>query len=169
MKVKNVNDYVDEIHKKFDKLDKEEIRKILIYGFKLYHYVNYYGGDVMLRDTRNLKFLMYTGRLFNKFEYYYKYYIKKFSTKLRILDKRKKKEWDGYYYFGLTDVAYQEYVEQEGDSLIMLDNILLFRLLEEVKTYNQYKHYFKIKYPIYKGYSYFMEHCEIEESNIIKL
>lgn len=169
MKIKTVNDYVDEVHKKFDKLERDEIRKILNYGFKMFNYINYYGGDVMLKDTTNLKFLMYTGKLFKKFEMYYKYYIKKFSTKLRMLDKRKKEQWDGYYYFGLTDVAYEEYESQKEDSLIFMENILLFRLLDEVKTHNQYKHFFKVKYPEYKGYCFFMKHYEIEESDLIEL
>lgn len=169
MKIKTVNDYVDEVHKKFEYLEKDEIRKILNYGFKIFHYVNYYGGDVILKDTTKLKFLMYTGKLFKRFDSYYKYYIKKYSTKLRMLDKRKKKDWDGYYYFGLTDVAYQEYLDQKDDSLIFLENILLFRLLDEVKTYNQYKHYFKVSYPEYKGYCFFMKHYEIEESNLTEI
>lgn len=169
MKIKTVNDYIDKVHEKFDQLDKDEIRKILNYGFKIYHYVNYHGGDVILKNTRINKFLMYTGKLYTKFDLYYKYYIKKYSTKLRILDKRRKKEWDGYYYFGLTDVAHEEYESQKEDSLIFMENILLFRLLDELKTYNQYKHYFKVKYDDYKGYQFFMTHFEIDNEQIIKI
>lgn len=169
MKIKNVNDYVDEVHKKFDKLDREEIRKILMYGFKIYNYINYYGGDVILTDKNILKFLMYTGKLYNNFERYYSYYLQKMKTKLRILDKRKKEKWDGYYYFGLTSKMYEQLEEQINDDIIMLDNVMLFRLEKELKIHNQYKYFYKIKYPKYKGYSLFMPILEIEKSKLIKI
>lgn len=169
MQVKTLNDYVDEVHKKFDKLDKEEIKKILSYGLKNYHYINYHGGDILLKEPKYSKLWMYTGKLYNKFETFYKYYISKLATKLRMLDKRRKTEWDGFYYFGLTDAAYPQFEEQKEDEIIMLDNIMLYRLYDELKSHNQYKHYFKVKHDDYCGYWKFNEHYEIENKNIVKL
>lgn len=169
MEIKQVNDYVDKVHEKFDKLDKEEIKRILNYGFKIYHYLNYYGCDVMIKDTMSLKFLMYTGKIFKKYESYYKYYIRKFKNKLRILDRRKKTEWDGYYYIGLSDSYYNDYLSQKEDELIIFDDIKLFRLLDEAKTYNSFKHYFKFKSREYYGYGKYMEHFEINNCDLIEL
>jgi len=33
--VKNVNDYVDAVHEKFPELTKEEVKRILVYGWKM--------------------------------------------------------------------------------------------------------------------------------------
>jgi len=35
MQIKNVNDYVDLVHEKFPELSKEEIKRILVYGWKM--------------------------------------------------------------------------------------------------------------------------------------
>jgi uncharacterized protein (DUF433 family) len=34
MKIKNVNDYIDEVSEKFPELTKDEIKRILVYGWK---------------------------------------------------------------------------------------------------------------------------------------
>lgn len=169
MAIKRLNDYIDQVHAKFDKLSKDEISKILNYGFRKYHYINYVGGDVMLRETQKLKILMYTGKLFKDFNKYYNYYIKKYSTKLRILNNRRKIEWDGYYYFGLPNSRLHEYTDQKEDSLIILEDIVLFRLLPELKTHRGHVHYFKVKSDEYKGYSFFARLFEIENDKITKL
>lgn len=167
MKIKYVKDYVDQVHERFPKLEREEINKILLYGFKSYYILNNNGADVILKDTRNLKFLMYTGNLFRRFDLYYKYSLFKYAVKYRILDKRKRKEWDGYYYFGMTDEMYRFYESQEGEDVKIFENIMLYRLMEELKTHNQYKHYFKVKYEEYKGYKTFLENYET--SNAVEL
>nr|DAR62396.1 MAG TPA: hypothetical protein [Bacteriophage sp.] len=46
---------------------------------------------------------MYIGFLKKDSIKYYKYYIKKLARKIRILYKRMKIKWDGYYYFALTE------------------------------------------------------------------
>lgn len=163
MKIKTVKDYVDQVHQKFPELQKEEINKILLYGFKMFYSVNRFGGDVMISDKRNNKFLMYTGKLFTRFDLYYKYSLIKYSIKYRILDRRKKNEWDGFYYFGMTDEMYRFYESQEDESIKIFENIMLYRLLDEVKMHNQYKYYFKVKYFEYKGYKFFLENYETSD------
>jgi hypothetical protein len=54
---------------------------------------------------------MYTGALTPDSLYYMRYYCKKLARKIRILYKRKKKTWDGYYYFALTTAQYEEYLK----------------------------------------------------------
>jgi hypothetical protein len=35
MKVKKINDYVDSVHEKFPELSRDEVKKILVYGWKM--------------------------------------------------------------------------------------------------------------------------------------
>jgi hypothetical protein len=35
MKIKNVNDYVDKVHELFPEIPESEIKRILVYGFKM--------------------------------------------------------------------------------------------------------------------------------------
>jgi len=35
MKITNVNDYVDKVHEKFPEISKEDIKRILVYGWKM--------------------------------------------------------------------------------------------------------------------------------------
>ena len=41
------------------------------------------------------------------------YYQRKIKVKLRVMYKRKKIEWDGYYYFSLTKNQYEAYLAQK--------------------------------------------------------
>lgn len=160
MKIKYVKDYLDQVHEKFPDLDKKEINKILLYGFKMFYALNNFGADIILSEKKYLKFLMYTGRLYKRFDLYYKYSLIKYSVKYRILDRRKKQPWDGYYYFGMTDEMYRFYESQEDETVKIFENIMLYKLFDELKTHNQYKHYFKVKYEEYQGYKFFLENYE---------
>jgi hypothetical protein len=35
MKITNVNDYVDSVHEKFPELTRDEVKRILVYGWKM--------------------------------------------------------------------------------------------------------------------------------------
>lgn len=163
MKIKYTKDYLDEVHAKFPDLDKQEINKILLHGFKMFYALNNFGADILLKDLQNLKFWMLTGRLYNRFDLYYKYSLIKYAIKYRIQSRRRKEQWDGYYYFGMTDEMYRFYESQEDSNEKILENIMLFRLMDELKTHNQYKYYFKIPYPEYKGYKFFLENYETSD------
>lgn len=164
MKLKYYKDYIDQVHEKFPEMNKTEINKILLYGFQLFYFFNNFGADVLLTDR---KIWMMTGKLFTKYENFYKYYIQKYSIKLRILSKRRKEQWDGYYYFGLTDEMYRFYESQEDEETKIFENIMLYRIYDELKLHNQYKYYFKVKVEEYKGYKHFLENYETNNAELI--
>ncbi len=60
MKIKYVKDYLDKVHERFPEMEKQEINKILLYGFKMFYALNNFGADVILSEKKYLKFLMYT-------------------------------------------------------------------------------------------------------------
>ena len=52
------------------------------------------------------EFLCYLGKLWIDSLTHFKYYIKKQIVKIRLLNKKLKIPWEGYYYFALTDKEY---------------------------------------------------------------
>lgn len=163
MKIKYVKDYVDEIHEHFPEIDKKEISYIMNYGFKMYYGYNNLGLDVLLTEKRHTKFWMLTGKLYKRFDLYKKYSDLKNALKIRLFCRWNKKEWDGNYYFGLTDDLFRFYESQEEDSEKIFENIILYRLLEEAKLQTHLKHFFRVKYPEYKGFKFYLENYTTED------
>lgn len=103
---KTIDDYYDQICNEFPNVPKSDIKRILQFGWKQLYLHNSYGCDVVLQRG---KFWMYCGKLMKDSLEFFQYYKKKLKTKLRILYKRNKIDWDGYYYFSLTQDKYNQY------------------------------------------------------------
>ena len=100
---------------------------------------------------------------------FYKYRVLKESIKLRIKYKRAKIQWDGYYYFGLSEEEFQEYLSNFKNSGMgnaskgrrrrktVFKKIKCYKLLEECKLQNINKHIFKLKYPEDVGFTFWKE------------
>lgn len=107
---KTIQDYYELIFEKYPTISKRDIKRILQFGLKSLYLHNSYGGDVLI--NRN-NFWFYCGQLMNNSLKYFNYYKRKMGVKLRVLFKRKKIEWDNYYYFGLNENQYNEYLSQK--------------------------------------------------------
>ena len=108
---KTVQDYYDTICKEYPTIPEQDIKRILKFGFKSLYLHNNYGADVLLQRNG---FWFYCGKLMNDSVEFFKYYKRKLATKIRILYKRNKVKWDGYYYFGLTQSQYDNYLKQKN-------------------------------------------------------
>ena len=109
--VKNVQDYYEKMFELYPEINKSDIKRILQYGWKSFYLHNSYGGDVLI--NRN-GFWMYTGTMMSDSLKFFGYYQRKMVTKLRVLYKRKKVPFDGYYYFALTKNQYEAYLNQKN-------------------------------------------------------
>jgi hypothetical protein len=109
MEIKQVKDYYEPMYEKYPDVPKEDIRRILNYGWKSLYLHNTYGGDTIIKDSN---FWFYIGNLKKSSLKYFNYYIKKLIIKIKVLYKRLKIEWDGYYYFALNDKQYEDYCSQ---------------------------------------------------------
>lgn len=107
---KTIQDYYDQICEEYPNIPRQDIKRILQYGWKSLYLHNSYGGDTLI--NRN-GFWFYCGQLMNDSLKYFEYYKKKMRIKLRIMYKRKRVPWDGYYYFALTQNQYNEYLGQK--------------------------------------------------------
>lgn len=146
---KYIKDYYDIIFQKYPTVHKNDIKRILNFSWKSLYLHNSYGGDTLLIDN---DLWMYIGMLQKDSLKHFLYYIKKLTVKLRVLYKRKNIEWDGYYYFALTDKQYNEYLAQKKErgrprKYFTFNKIYLYQILDECKIQEHEKRYiFKVPF-----------------------
>lgn len=146
---KTMKDYYDQMYALFPDVPKEDVRRICNYGWKALYLHNSYGGDTIITDS---KFWSYIGFLKKDSLKWFFYYIKKLTIKLRVLYKRKRIKWDGYYYFALTDNQYENYLSQKNKrgrprKYYSFGNHFLYKILDEckIREFNR-KYIFRIPY-----------------------
>ena len=140
---KTINDYYDAVCSMFPSIPKVDIERILKFCWKSLYLHNSYGGDVLLSGP---DFWFYIGNLRKDSLQHFYYYIRKLTVKLRVLYKRKEVEWDGYYYFALSQSQYQKYQEQKNKrgrprKNFSFGSIYLYQILNECKINEHYKQY----------------------------
>ena len=57
MKITNVNDYVDSVHEKFPELSREDVKRILVYGWKMIIQYVSAGNDVSMATNKEFMFI----------------------------------------------------------------------------------------------------------------
>lgn len=180
---KHVRDYVDEIHKEFSFLTKSEINKIMLLGFNLMHFFIRNGCDIRIASSL-YDFIFVIGRFTKNSLKHYQYMIKKNSKKQRLLWNlsNKNKNWDGNYYFGLTEEQYNnEYVAKnirKSVKWFTFSDVVLHKIWKELSPNRRYKHFFKYNPGIDLGFMFIKKNwriCNIEyigfrkEDNTIEL
>ena len=146
MELKQIQDYYDQVKEQFPDLEMWEIDKILKHGMRSFYMVNVYGADVLLKHKN---FTMYFGKLFRNNLIFYKYWRLKHKIKLRIKWKRDKRQWDGYYYFGLTEENYQSYFKNKKGRIkkkINIQKLYGYKIPEECFLDQKLKYFFKFKH-----------------------
>lgn len=170
MQIKTCKDYYEEMYKLYPEVPKADIKKILNQGWKIFYLYNSMGGDVCVRD--NSGFFLYTGFMKKNPLDFFKYYVKKLAIKLRILYRRKKIKWDGYYYFALQQSQYDTIFKQNAKGRrrknFTFENIMLYQILDECKIKESSAPYiFRLPYTINIGYKYFMKKIKTDKAELI--
>lgn len=172
MQIKTINDYYEDVRKLWPRLPEKDIRRILNFGFKSLYLHNSYGGDTLIKDG---DFLCYIGYLRNDSIKHFNYYIKKLAVKIRVLYKRRKVQWDGYYYFGLTDTQYSNYLSQKkrrGRPRKWFDfgQVKLYKIYDEcyIKQFNC-RYIFKVPYKSDLGMTLFYKEYRSSEAELIEI
>ena len=134
MKITKVNDYVDSVHEKFPELSREDVKRILVYGWKMIIQYVRAGNDVSMLTNKEFMFI---GKIPSSGLSVFKNYCYKLSRRIAYMFQRTKSQWDGYYYFTRSENQYIDYLSQKNRKYKIFKNVFLYKLLEEVK----------IKYP----------------------
>lgn len=148
-KDKTINDYYEAMFAKFPQIPQQDVKRILNFAWKSLYLHNSYGGDTFITDK---DLWCYIGYLKCNSIKHFLYYIKKLSLKIRVLYKRKKIPWDGYYYFALSQRQYDTFIgpkQKRGrpKKKFTFEHIYLYQILDECKLQQSSKQYiFRIPY-----------------------
>lgn len=141
-----IYDILDEVCEKFPAFTRQEIRSLLLFGFRrmnncirygcyltfsVYGYHNCYAHVGLIYADQRKRLLLHK-RVRNK--------------KLRRIYSWKKEEFDGSYYIWLTDAKFKEWVEtnKKSKSLIKFGKVALKRIMEECFYEASIVHIFKV-------------------------
>lgn len=165
-----IKDYCNQIYQLFPDVPKSDIDKILSFAWKSLYLHNSYGGDTLISGE---DFWCYIGNLKkNPLDHFF-YYIRKLTIKLRVLYKRKKIEWDGYYYFALSNSQYQRYIEQKKQrgrprKYFKFGTVFIYQILDECKINEYHKRYiFRIPYITHLKSKYFIPNLITDKAELI--
>ena len=170
MEIKTVKDYYEQLYERFPGVPKKDIQRILNYGWKSLYLHNSYGGDTFIQDK---ELWCYIGHLKKDSLQYFLYYIKKLSIKLRVLYKRSKIQWDGYYYFALTDQQYEEYIGQKNKrgrpkKNFTFNKVFMYQILDECKIREFGKKYiFRIPYISKVNFKFYVPKLVTDKAELI--
>ena len=131
MKIKNINDYVDEVAQQYPELTRDEVKRILVYGWKMILQYVSAGNDVSVLTP---KLFFFIGRLRKNALSNFKTYCYKLSKRINYMFNKTKSKWDGYYYFARSENQYIEYLKQNKKKYKVFKDVFLYKLLDEVKV-----------------------------------
>ena len=167
---KTIQDYYDKICEEYPTIPKSDIKRILQYGYKSLYLHNSYGGDVLIK---RLGFWFYCGQLMNNSVKWFEYYKRKMRIKLRIMYKRKRLSWNGYYYFALSEKQYNEYLSQKNKrgrpkKKFTFSNVMLYKIYDECNISESGKvAVFKIPMPLDLGFTTYKETLTTDKAELV--
>ena len=169
---KTIQDYYETLAKEYPNIPIQDIKRICQYGWKSLYLHNSYGGDVLLRRR---DFWFYSGKLMNNSLKFFDYYVRKMRIKLRILYKRYKIEWDGYYYFALSQTQYEDYLSQKNSrgrprKNFKFGKVILYKIYDECSIIEHAKiALFRVKMKYDKGFTLYEENYITGDSELIQV
>lgn len=163
MKIKTINDFVDQVHDKFPKLTKEQVKRIIQYGWRALYIRKYVGCDVSIMSEY---INCYFGNLYKNVFLQYKHYVNKLRRKIKLSYRIKKIPWDGYYYFGMGQKEYDSIFQRMGRprKQFTVHNKVFFRIKEEAEVNGAlyYRYLFRTKSSVYRGETFYLEERKID-------
>ena len=165
MKIKTVNDYVEAVHEQFPELSESEIKRILVYGWRMIMMYARSGNDIYIITPKSF---FYIGRLTRNTLWAFKNYCNKLSRKIGFMFKRTYSKWDGYYYFSRSENQYIEYLSQSKRKYKIFKNVKLYKILEELKVKESSAPYiFRLKEDKSSAYHSFYPEIKTKNAELI--
>ena len=167
---KTAQDYYEKISQEYPTIALSDIKRILQYGWKSLYLHNSYGGDTLINRQG---FWFYCGQLMNDSVRWFEYYKRKMRVKLRVMYKRKHIEWNGFYYFALSESQYKEYTNQKNKrgrpkKNFKFNNVLLYKIYDECNITESGKvAIFKIPMPLDLGFTSYKEEINTGKAECI--
>ena len=156
---KNINDYLEEVNLEFPFYEREELKKLLVHGFRRMASALRYGCAMTFSSANYIKYNIHIGWLSSNRKRYLTQYSFTRTRKLRKVYTWKRTEFDGYYYIGLYGDKFLDWVEtnKKTRTVISFENIFA-RKIESTLYYRAPEiHIFRFKLPKWKGFEFWID------------
>lgn len=160
-----INDFIDQVHEKFEDLTKVEIKKLLVHGFRRMHSSILYGCTISILTSQKINCQAYIGNLtLLPDKNILNYSIRK-DKKLRKINQWKRPDFDGYYYIGLSPSMMDSWVEENKNNKVITKFRKVFarKIQEELYYKNKHVFIFKFKVKKFKGWMFWIDYIEIRD------
>lgn len=167
-----IKDYYERVQSFFEGIPISDIKIILSFAWKSLYLHNSYGGDTLVTSN---SFWCYIGNLKKNSLKHFVYYIRKLIVRFRVLSKRKKIPWDGYYYFALTDKQYEQYLQQNSKrgrfkKYFTFHDVMLYSILDECRLseYNN-KYIFRLGTGVFNKCKYYIKELRTDKAEVFEI
>jgi len=160
-----INDFLPKIHEKFSELSKIEVKKLVLHGFRRMHSAIKYGCAISIQTKKKINCVAHIGAIYLKPDKQIKEYSIRRDKKLRKIEGWKRPPFDGYYYIGLNDVAFERWAEanKKARTILHFTNIIPRRIKEEIYYKAKHLYVFRFKRKDFKGWSYWAEQLKLRD------
>lgn len=169
-KLKTTQDYYEKMFELYPTIPKSDIKRILQFGWALFYQYNSFGCDTLIQRQN---FWFYCGKLINDSIKWFEYYKYKICRKLRLMYRRKSIQWDGYYYFALSQREYEQYLSQKNKKgrprkNFTFTNKIFYKIYDECNISESGKvAIFKIPVPIDLKETFYKEKIVTDKAELI--
>ena len=161
--------FLPQVWEKFPELTKTEVKKLLLHGFRRMHSAIKYGCAISIQTKKNINCVAYIGAIYLKPDKQIKEYSIRRDKKLRKIEGWKKTPFDGYYYIGLNDVAFERWIEanSKARTVLQFTNVIPRKIKEEIYYKAKHLHVFRFKRKDFKGWAYWAENLKLRDVEYI--
>lgn len=164
-----INDFLPKIYEKFSELTKTEVKKLVLHGFRRMHSSIRFGCAISIQVKKFDSCIAYIGALYLNPEKQIEQYSIRRDRKLRKIEGWKKTPFDGYYYIGLNDTAFERWFEvnKKSRTILTFKNIIPRKIKEEIYYKAKHLHIFRFKRDTFKGWSFWAEELKLKNVEYI--
>lgn len=138
MKVTTYKDYIDKVYEEFSEVDESSIRSIIRYGLGVMSIYKRVGLDIWIHSPSSDQYYFCGDAHHGYTEDYERQIRKKLRRKTRAMYQMRKADYDGYFYFSLTEEQYTKWLSNEEQEIIT------YKVAKEPRNYTRAIYHFKI-------------------------
>ena len=164
-----IKDFLPQIYEKFSELSNIEVKKLVLHGFRRMHSAIKYGCAISIQVKKYGSCMAHIGAIYLKPEKQIKEYSIRRDKKLRKIEGWKKTPYDGYYYIGLNNSAFEKWYEvnKNSRSVLHFANIIPRKIKEEIYYKDKHLYVFRFTREDFKGWCYWAEKLDLRKVEYI--
>lgn len=161
-----IHDLYDEVYEKFKDLTKQEVKSLLIHGFRRLHFSMKFGCAITINTTKFGNCYVYIGDMSSEPTKQIREYSKRRDRKLRKIEGWKKSPFDGYYYIGITKGTLDKWVETNKTSktLVKFERVIVRKIMKELLYKCPHLYIFRIPIKKWKGWSFWKDNIKSRDT-----